>query len=538
MLPPAENYDDLCARFRWQVPGRFNMAEAVCDRHATADNRTALIEQRAGGEVRRHGFEDLRRASNRLANVLAANGVAPGDRIGILLGQRVETLLGHLAAYKLGAVAIPLFALFGPEALRFRLADSGARAVITDPAGAEKLAEIRADLPELERVWITDSDGADGLDPALARASDHFDTVASAADDPAVLIYTSGTTGPPKGALHGHRFLIGHLPGVQLPNDFFPQPGDLFWTPADWAWIGGLMDVLMASLYFGVPVVASRQGRFDPEAAVDLMARHAVRNVFLPPTALRLLRQAEVAPRAGGVRLRSLASGGEKLGDDVIEWGREAFGLTINEFYGQTECNLVVGSNVNLFPHRSGSMGRAIPGHTVAILDEDGRPAPPGSRGEIAVRSPDPVMFLRYWNNPQATAAKFKGAWLLTGDFGRMDEDGYLFYLGREDDIITSAGYRIGPSEVEDCLAQHPAVALCAVVGVPDAIRGEVVKAFVVPRAGHAPSAELERSIQDFVRQRLAAHEYPRAVEFLDELPLTATGKVRRRDLRARAASA
>jgi acetyl-CoA synthetase len=283
-----------------------------------------------------------------------------------------------------------------------------------------------------------------------------------------------------------------------------------------------------------VPVVAGPGGKFEPEAAARWLARHEIRNVFLPPTALRLLRQAGVAPLAQGARLRSLASGGEKLGDDVIDWGREAFGLTINEFYGQTEANLVVGNSARVLPLRSGSMGRPVPGHEVSVLDESGGPAPPGVSGVIAIRRPDPVMFLGYWNNPQATAAKFMGDWLLTGDLGRQDEAGYITYLGREDDLISSAGYRIGPSEVEDCLAKHPAVALSAVIGVPDPIRGEAIKAFIVPRPGHAPGPELERSIQSFVRERLAAHEYPRQIAFLDELPLTATGKVRRRDLRER----
>jgi acetyl-CoA synthetase len=535
VLEPAASYEDLLTRFRWQIPAALNIAVEVCDRHADQDNRLALIEDRAG-EVRRHGFRDLARGSNRFANLLAAGGVGRGDRVAILLGQRVETLLAHLAAYKLGAIAVPLFSLFGPEALRFRLVDSGAKVVITDPEGAAKLSELRDDLPELRHVLVTDGGaaGAADLDAGLARANDRFTPAGTGPDDPALLIYTSGTTGPPKGALHGHRVLLGHLPGVQLPHDFFPQAGDRFWTPADWAWIGGLMDVLMPSLCFGAPVVAGPPGKFDPEAAVDLMARHEVKNVFLPPTALRLLRQAGVFPNKQGVRLRSLASGGEKLGDEVIDWGRVAFGLTVNEFYGQTEANLVVGNCATILPLRSGSMGRPIPGHEVAVVDESGREVEPGHSGVIAVRRPDPVIFLHYWNNPEATAAKFAGGWLLTGDLGRIDPDGYITYLGREDDLINSAGYRIGPSEVEDCLAKHPAVALCAVIGVPDPIRGEAIKAFIVPQAGHAPSPELERSIQDFVRARLAAHEYPRVIELVDQLPLTATGKVMRRELRDR----
>ncbi len=503
MLQPADDFETLRRTFRWQIPQAFNLAAAICDRHAGPDNRLALIEERRPGELRRHGFLDLQRGANRLANVLRATGIGPGERVGILLGQRLETLLAHLAVYKLGAVAVPLFSLFGPEALGFRLADSGARAVITDPAGAGKLEGLRADLPALAQVLATDGGGpgASDLDAALARASDRFTNVPTGADDPAVLIYTSGTTGPPKGALHAHRVLLGHLPGVQLPHDFFPQPGDRFWTPADWAWIGGLMDVLMPSLYFGVPVVVGPGGKFDPEAAARLMARHEVRNVFLPPTALRLLRQAAVQPHALAVRLRSLASGGEKLGDDVITWGESTFGLTINEFYGQTEANLVVGNNARILPLKPGSMGMPVPGHEVSVLDEHGEPAAPGVSGAIAIRRPDPVMFLGYWNNPAATAAKFRGDWLLTGDLGRRDEAGYLTYLGREDDLISSAGYRIGPSEVEDCLAKHPAVALCAVIGIPDPIRGEVVKAFVVPKPGQI-AGRRARALDPGVRAR------------------------------------
>ncbi len=390
MLQPADDVLTLRQRFRWQIPEAFNIADAVCDRHAGPDNRLALIEERPTGEVRRHGFLDLQRGANRLANVLAATGIGRGDRVGILLGQRLETLLAHLAVYKLGGVAMPLFSLFGPEALGYRLADSGARAVITDPAGAAKLVDLRAELPALEQVLATDGGGTGAVDleAALARAADRFTNAPTGADDPALLIYTSGTTGPPKGALHAHRVLLGHLPGVQLPHDFFPQPGDRFWTPADWAWIGGLMDVLMPCLHFGLPVVAGPGGKFDPEAAVRLMARHEVKNVFLPPTALRLLRQAGVAPLAAGARLRSLASGGEKLGDDVIEWGQRAFGLTINEFYGQTEANLVVGNNARILPLRSGSMGQPIPGHEVGVLDQGGEPA--RARGQRRDRDPPP----------------------------------------------------------------------------------------------------------------------------------------------------
>ncbi|MCS6779905.1 MAG: acyl-CoA synthetase [Geminicoccaceae bacterium] len=540
MLPAARTVEELEARFRWRIPARFDIARGCVDRHAARrPEALALIELRAAGAPRLWTFGELARLSKRSANAMAARGVGPGDRVAILLGQRVETLLAHLAAYRLGAIAVPLFALFGPDALSFRLADSGARALVTDAAGLEKVLPLFSELPALRTVWSVEPAPPPALDfwEDVERASERDQAVAIAAEDPALLIYTSGTTGQPKGALHAHRVLLGHLPGVQLPQELFPQPGDRFWTPADWAWIGGLLDVLLPALWFAVPVVAHRARRFDPEEAVDLMARHDVRNVFMPPTALRLLRRAEVRPRARGVRLRSIGSGGERLGCETVAWAEEAFGCAVDEFYGQTEANLVVASCRALFPRRPGAMGRPVPGHVVAVVDADGCPLPPGEQGVIAVRRPDPVMFLGYWNQPEATAAKFRGEWLVTGDLGRADHEGYLIYLGREDDVIASAGYRIGPAEIEDCLLRHPAVALCAVIGVPDSVRGERVKAYVVPQSGVEPGPALAEAIQSFVKERLAAHEYPREIAFVDSLPLTATGKVRRSELRAREAA-
>jgi acetyl-CoA synthetase len=510
----------------------------VADRQrADAD---ALIVVGDDGRAERRSFGWVAGAANRLANVFAAAGLRQGDRVAILLGQTPETALAHVAAYKLGAIAVPLFVLFGEEALEYRLADSGARLVVTDLANWPKIAALRARLGELRAAIVVGGRGIDGtLDFAAAcdAARDDFAPADTAAEDPAIIIYTSGTTGPPKGALHAHRVLLGHLPGVELPQRFFPQPGDVFWTPADWAWIGGLFDVLLPAWHHGVPVVARRGGKFDPQEAFDLMARQGVRNVFLPPTALKLMRQAGAAT-ARDVRLRSIGSGGETLGAELLDWGRAAFGVTINEFYGQTECNLVVANNADIMEVRPGSMGRAVPGHRVAVIDETGAELPDGATGEIAIHRPDPVMFLGYWNNAPATRAKFAGDWLRTGDVGRRDDDGYFWYQGRGDDVITSAGYRIGPAEIEDCLLRHPAVAMAAAIGVPDPMRTEIVKACVVLKPGIQGDDALARAIQDHVRTRLAAHEYPRIVEFLDALPLTATGKVMRRVLRDRDAAA
>ena len=534
VLPELHDYASMAEQFRWAIPARFNIASAVADHWAAADpQRPAIIEQR-GAELSTLTFGALRDQANRLAHGLAQAGVAQGDRVAILLPQSREVAIAHVAIYKLGAVALPLASLFGADALAYRLADAGVRALITDAAGLAKVAAIRAELPALEVIVSTDGAdaGALGFEALIAAGAPAFPTADTGPDDPAMMIYTSGTTGPPKGALHGHRVLLGHLPGVQFPHEFFPRPGDRFWTPADWAWAGGLLNVLLPSLYFGVSVVARRFDRFDPEAALDLMARMDVRNAFIPPTALRMLRAIHTPGRRYAHKLRTLASGGESLGAEIYQWGREAFGLTINEFYGQTECNLVLASCAAIGVSRAGAIGKAVPGHVCDVIRPDGTRCDPDEPGQIAVRRPDPVMFLGYWNRPEATRDKFIGDWMTTGDQGRRDSDGYVFFFGRDDDVITSSGYRIGPGEIEDCLLRHPAVELAAAVGKADAIRGEIVKAFIVVKAGYAPSPELAAEIQGFVRTRLSAHEYPREVEFIRALPLTTTGKVIRRLLR------
>jgi acetyl-CoA synthetase len=535
LLPDGDSYEDIVGRFRWQIPAYFNIAEACCDRWADGSGRLALLDVRADGRQERVTFDALKSASARLATALLALGIGRGDRVAVLLPQGPEVAIAHLAAYRVGGIAVPLFQLFGPDALEFRLRDAGASALITDDGGLAKLAGIHDALHDLRVILGTDGarPGVFSLWEEIERARDDAVVVRTAADDPALIIYTSGTTGAPKGALLPHRVLLGHLPGVEMPQERFPKPGDLFWTPADWAWIGGLLDVLLPSLYHGVPVLAHRMAKFDPEYAFRLLAQHEVRNAFLPPTALRLMRHVN-EPGRFGHRMRSIGSGGETLGAETLEWGRGAFGLTINEFYGQTECNLVVANCAGLMPARPGSMGRAVPGHHVAILDDAGKPQPVGAPGIIAVRRLDPVMFLGYWNNAAATATKFSGDWLLTGDSAVQLEDGSFHFIGRADDVITSAGYRIGPSEIEDCLLRHPSVALAAVIGLPDVLRTEAVTAVIVPRPEIEPSSGLASEIQRFVRERLAAHLYPRRVIFADTLPMTATGKVMRATLRQR----
>ncbi len=535
MLKPGKTYEDVYNAFRWQIPEFYNIGVDICDKWADQGNRLALIYEDEDGRVDRYTFRELKNLSNKLANGLQVSNIGIGDRLGILLPQCPETALSHIAAYKVGAVAIPLFTLFGTDALEYRLSNSEARAIVTDAANLPKIMEIWQKLPNLKNVLVTGGKKYENVQNfwnLIEKGSPDFQPVYTRADDPALIIYTSGTTGPPKGALHAHRTLLGHLPGVEFPHNFFPQEDDLFWTPADWAWIGGLIDVLFPSWHHGIPVLAHRARKFDPEEAFHLIAKHKIRNAFMPPTALKLMRQVPDPKSRHSYNMRSIGSGGETLGQELLDWGRDVMGLTINEFYGQTECNLIVGCCADVMEIRPGSMGRAIPGHVVDVIDEQGNPVKAGTVGEIAVKRPDPVMFLEYWRNPDATRKKFIGDWLLTGDLAQKDADGYFWFNGRKDDVITSAGYRIGPAEIEDCLMKHPAVAMVAVVGSPDAVRTEIVKAFIVPKPEVTPGPEVAEDIKTFVKTRLAAHEYPREIEFVNELPMTATGKIMRKDLK------
>jgi len=535
MLTPAKTYEDVYNTFEWQIPEFYNIGIDICDKWARQRYRLALIYEDEKGHVEKYTFWDLKNLSNKLANGLKAFSIGVGDRLGILLPQCPQTAISHIAAYKVGAVAIPLFTLFGTDALEYRLSNSEAKGIVTDAANLPKIMEIWQNLPHLKTVLVTGGEKPEkvlGFGDVVEKGSSDFQAVKTSADDPALIIYTSGTTGPPKGALHAHRTLLGHLPGVEFPHNFFPQEDDFFWTPADWAWIGGLIDVLFPSWHHGIPVVAHRARKFDPEEAFRLIAGYGIRNAFMPPTALKLMRQVKDPKSRHSYRMRSIGSGGETLGEELLDWGKEVMGLTINEFYGQTECNLIVGCCAKIMEIRPGSMGRAIPGHVVDVIDKQGNPVKEGVVGEIAVKRPDPVMFLEYWQNPEATRKKYIGDWLLTGDLARKDEDGYFWFNGRTDDVITSAGYRIGPAEIEDCLMKHPAVAMVAVVGSPDEVRTEIVKAFVVPKAEVTPGPDVAEDIKTFVKMRLAAHEYPREVEFVSELPMTATGKIMRKELK------
>jgi acetyl-CoA synthetase len=538
-----DRYAEIHGAFRWNVPATFNIAEACCARWARDRSRFALYWEDESGATGAYTFWDLEQRARRLANALAALGVSRGDRVALMLPQRPETVVAHMAVYRMGAVAVPLSFLFGPDALEYRLVHSATKVAIVDPQSLPNLEPIRERCGNVAHViGVAGARGRGVLawEDLLDRASSHHEAVATRPSDPALVIYTSGTTGPPKAALMPQSCLIGNLPGFTYSHDGYPREGDLFWSPADWAWTGGLMDALLPTLYHGQPIVGSR-GRFDPERAFALIGKYGIRNAFLFPTALKMMMKAFPRPRERfDVTLRSIMSAGESVGSTVFEWARAALGVTINEMFGQTEMNYIVGNSSSNWPAKAGSMGRPYPGHRVAVVDDAGNEVPRGETGDVAVNriapdgTPDPVFFLEYLGNAAATRGKYVGDWCRTGDMASMDEDGYLWYQGRADDMFKVAGYRVGPSEIENCIVKHPAVANAAVIPIPDETRGSVVKAFVVLAAGHEASKTLEEDIQQHVRKFLAPYEYPREIEFLDALPMTTTGKVQRKVLRER----
>ncbi len=548
-----DQYHSLYDNFRWHVPREFNIAEVCARRWAAETSRVAIRYEDEQGRTASYTYAVLQADANRLSNALVALGVVRGDRVAIVAPQRPETAIAHLACYQMGAIAMPLSILFGPDALEYRLQNSEAIAAICDAAVVDTLAALRGSCPQLKHliaVGAREASGQPGVlewSTLLGRAASRFTSVPTLATDAALLIYTSGTTGPPKGALMPHSALIGNLPGFVASQDWFPQRGDVFWSPADWAWTGGLMDALLPTLYFGFPIIGYR-GRFSPDTALRLMERYGVTNAFLFPTALKMMMRSEVwRDVRGKLKLRSIMSAGESVGTAVFDWSRERLGVTINEMFGQTEMNYIVGNSHRRWPARPGAMGRPYPGHRVSVIDDSGQFVASGTVGEVAVhrrdinRHSDPVFFIGYFRNAEATQKKFTGppddSWCRTGDLASCDGAGYLWYQGRADDMFKAAGYRIGPSEIENCLLKHPAVVNAAVVPKPDTERGNLIKAFVVLATGYSADAQLVETLQQHVRGKLAPYEYPKEIEFIGELPMTTTGKVQRRVLRELEAS-
>ena len=537
-LPVGKSYEEIYDKFTWDIPEYFNIADAVCDRWADDPNLIALSHEAIDGSVTDYSFAQIKQYASQLANLMASLDVSQGDRVVVMLTQSPECAISHLACFKSGIVSCLASVLFGPDGIQHRLQATGAKVCITNTANLDKVRAVKSSCPELRHIIVTDSvtdnDAGQGTVPfwrSLAKQLETFQNVKTRSEDTAWISFTSGTTGQPKGVLMPHRLLLGNKPLFEYYYDYGPRQNDRLWSPADWAWIAGLINILLIGWYSGARVVSTDMQGFNAQEAFRILGEHKITVSLLTPTVLKLMRQID-ADESQKLDLRVVLSGGEAVGKALALWADERFGLTISEGFGQTECNGMIGTNPRLMNVRHGSLGKAMPGSVCAIVDDNGHEVAPGVPGNIAIKRPHPAMFSGYLNNPTATDAKFVNDWMITGDLGEQDEDGYLWFHGRTDDVITSSGYRIGPTEIEDCLLKSPAVQLAAVIGVPDETRTEIIKAFIIVADGIEANEALADALKALVRDHLAKHEVPRLIEFVDSLPMTTTGKIMRRSLR------
>ncbi|MEM9471144.1 MAG: AMP-binding protein [Pseudomonadota bacterium] len=526
---------DVTGPYEIVIPERTNIATDTVGKYAKQfPDRLALVFEEADLSIRSWTFSELDGIASNLAQSLRELGVTRGDRVAIHTGLRPETGISHLAIYKLGAVAVTLSQLYGPDTLEHILNHAEAKAIITQDTAWDQYRGKLDRFPTLDEVIVVGQarEHETSFANCLSADGSALQPADTAADEPALLMYTSGSTGMPKGMLHGHRVLQSYIPSLTMAfNLDRDDPEAVFWSPADWAWVGGLLDALLIGWAFG-HTVATAEHRFDPEWCFGFMARQKVTHTFLTPTALKRLAQIEQPASQWDLALRVIISGGEQLPAAVLNWAEDELGVVCNEFYGLTEVNHLIGCCKALYPARPGSMGLAYPGHGTTIVDDNGRELADGEVGEVVTRGDDATQFLGYWKDEAKSADLRLGGWLRTRDLALRDEDGYFWYRGRTDDLIKSAGYRIGPAEVEDCLARHPAIAEAAVIGSPDAERGAIVKAFVRLVAGVEGSAELTEELQAHVKSRLAAYKYPREIEYVDDMETTTSGKLNRKLLR------
>jgi acetyl-CoA synthetase len=515
-------YEEVVAEHEWRVPDRYNIAADVCDKHPR--DKPAMVHERFDGQRRELTWGELQDLSNQAANLLAAEGVERGDRVAVVLPPTPETAAIFFGSWKLGAILLSMSVLYGDEGIAHRLNDSQPRVLVTDAANASRFESAASVASGDTHLLVLDAD-------ALAAHPAEFQTADTAADDPAQLYYTSGTTGLAKGIVHAHRYILGHEEFIYCHE---VEDGERFHGMGEWAWAAGIAPLLGPWRFGALQCVYQREGGFDPHKQLDFLSRNDVTNVFTTPTAMRSMMSIADAGTRYPCNFRRVCSAGEPLNPEAIRWFRDQYGVTVLDYYGLTESYPLV-ANYPWMEVREGSMGRPMPGWDVRMLDEDENEVSRGERGEICLRArSNPHYPLGYWNNDEAARETFGGDWFHSKDAAVMDDEGYIWYAGRADDVIISAGYRIGPFEVESACIEHPAVREAAAVASPDERRGAVVKAFIVLAAGNEPSDELAAEISDFVRRRLSQYAYPRKIEFVEDLPKTLTGKIRRIELRER----
>ncbi|MBM3510026.1 MAG: AMP-binding protein [Alphaproteobacteria bacterium] len=537
MLKRAATYREIYDAFAWRVPARYNMAVDLCDRHAAqTPGKVALIHDRDRGEPRRYRFGELAELARRAANAFAGVGLNPGDRVGLLLPQTPEALVTHLACWRSGLISLPVSIALDEETLAYRLNDVEVALLVTDRARYPRIQRLRTRLPSLRIVSLIDGAdiGARDFHADLARASPYHAAADTGPDDPAFLAHTSGSTGPSKAVVHGHRMLIGHLPGFDFAYEFFGQPGDLTWSPADWAGGGALSMAVMQALWFGHPTIACHvPPPFDPERVYGVLGRHRVGNLYMMATGFKQIR---AAPPPADVKLRAVISAGEPVGAEMVEWSKGALGVGINEVFGQNECNFLLAHVPKFMAARPGSLGLPPPGFVASVVDAEGRELGAGEVGELACRSPNPVLMIEYWRNPEATRAKFKNGWYLTGDLARRDDQGYFWHQGRPEDVIRRGRRLIAPVEIEDAALKHRAVANAAAIGTGDPEAHDGIKLFVTLKDGAVADTAVTAELSALLAASLATDARPSAIAIIDALPLTSTGKVMRRALREREA--